>query len=297
MPPIADKIDAAIGSAPPEAPALDTTLALGRRALRRRRAAYGVGATATALVIGGTAWALAPGDAPAPRTDDFVAVPSDPAPSDPASSDPGPSDGAPAADSGQGGPWWGADAARLNRAGDLEIRPGWSISEDMSGAGWSAVEVEKGARLQWFLFGRRMTISDTHAPALGYDSFQAWVDVNVPLLDDRGPNGDDGAGDWPGVPRDDLVEFGNGEALVALAGVTIVEQRPSPDVGESFATASDISAVALVETDGERWYVLARDLDGPAQYIAVPERKGGADLDAFLELARERYAEGGGGLL
>lgn len=290
MPDIADTIDAAIPAAPPEAPALDDTLALGRRALRRRRMAYGVGAAATALVIGGTAWAMSPGDDATPRTeDDFAAVPSDPAPSDQA----------PPADGDQGGPWRGADAARLGRAGKVEIRPGWTISEDISRAGrWWAVEVKKGDRLQWFLFGRAVTISNLHAPMHGYDSFQEWVDVNAPLLADAGSTGgDEGPGDWPGVPRDDLVAFGDGEVLAALAGVTIVEQRPSPDVGESFATATDISAVAMVEKNGERWYVLARDIDGPAQYIAVPERKGGADLDAFLELARVRYAEGGGGLL
>jgi hypothetical protein len=44
--------------------------------------------------------------------------------------------------------------------------------------------------------------------------------------------------------------------------------------------------------------VLARSLgSGAAQYIAVSAADGGATLDDFLDLARSRYAEGGGGLL
>ena len=94
------------------------------------------------------------------------------------------------------------------------------------------------------------------------------------------------------------MRFADGEALVAVDGVTIVEQRPSPDVGASFATPADTSAVALVEVDGRRWYVLARRSTGsPAQYIAVRLNDGGPDLDAFIAFAQERYAEGGGGLL
>ena len=41
-----------------------------------------------------------------------------------------------------------------------------------------------------------------------------------------------------------------------------------------------------------------RPSDGsPPQYIAVTATDGGATLDDFLDYARERYAEGGGGLL
>lgn len=291
MPPIADKLDAAIGAAPPEAPALDTTLVLGRRALRRRRMAYGVGAAATALVIGGTTWALSPGDGHAPRTDDdFVAVPSDPAPGDATDRTRTPPPTPPV-------PWHG-EAARVDRQGRLEVKLGWRVTQDLSTLGVTAVEVSNGDRKRWYLFGDRVVFSpDGTAP--GYASFRAWVDVNIPIILDMKSGRDTATpdGDWPGVPRDDLVAFGGGEDLVALAGVAIVEQRPSPDVGPSFASANEISAVALVAKNGERWYVLARDVNGPPQYIAVPERKGGADLDAFLELARERYAEGGGGLL
>ena len=295
MPDIAEQLDRAIGAAPSDVPALESTLVLGRRALLRRRVAYGVGAAATALVIGGTAWAVSPGDSSPSRSDDpeFVGEPS----TSPTNQPQPPSDGDGTDRAADGGlVWAGADAARLDRAGGLEVRPGWRVVEDLSGPGVVAVAVAKGDRRQWFLFGDRMTIASLNAPERGYASFQEWFDVNAPYLDDEGGGGDD-VTSWPGVPRDDLVRFGDGEELVALAGATVVQQQPSPEVGDSFAREGDTSAVAVVEVDGRRWYVLARDLAGPAEYIAVAASKGGPDLAAFLELVRERYAEGGGGLL
>jgi hypothetical protein len=105
---------------------------------------------------------------------------------------------------------------------------------------------------------------------------------------------------WPGVADLDLVAFvGDTEELAASDGVTILEQRAHVRVGDSFAGPGDQTAAAEVRAaDGTGYYVLARRFDGkPGQYIAVPVEQGGRDLDAFLELARTRYAEGGGGLL
>ena len=296
MPDITDQLDAAIGASPPDAPDLRRTLVLGRRALRRRRLAYGVGAVATAVVIGGTAWAVQPGDeasrsqdpdfgerSPNRTTESATPMTDEPPPDRPRRID-----------------WLGEDAAMLGRDGRLLVKTGWSVAsriDEVGGPGTIGVEITKGDRRQWYLFGTSMTISSLHAPSEGHATFQEWVAVNAPLLDDKGPDGGQDVTDWPGVPRDDLVAFDDGEDLVALPGVTIVEQRPSPAVGDSFARQADTSAVAVVEVDGERWYVLARDVDGPAEYIAVPRSEGGPDLDAFLDLARERYAEGGGGLL
>jgi hypothetical protein len=89
------------------------------------------------------------------------------------------------------------------------------------------------------------------------------------------------------------------EQLRPVDGVRILRQRAHVSVGASFAAPADQTAAALVEAaDGERSYVLARRSEGaPAQYIGVPEADGGPTLEAFLDLARTKYAEGGGGLL
>jgi hypothetical protein len=56
--------------------------------------------------------------------------------------------------------------------------------------------------------------------------------------------------------------------------------------------------VAEVRFEGVRYYVLARTMgEGAPQYVAVKAADGGAALDDFLDLARHRYASGGGGLL
>lgn len=76
MPDIADQLDAAIGVAPHDAPALEPTLALGRRALRRRRMAYGVGATAITTMVGAAVWVLGPAANPiAPDDADLAGQP------------------------------------------------------------------------------------------------------------------------------------------------------------------------------------------------------------------------------
>lgn len=135
-------------------------------------------------------------------------------------------------------------------------------------------------------------IFSTSTPALADLPFERWVAASAParrLDHDR----------WPGRDGADLVEFsGDTERLRAMGSATILEQRPHPALPDSFAGARDASAVAMVELQGERWYVLARRSPGsPPQYIAVPAEDGGATLDDFLTMARDRYAEGGGGLL
>ncbi len=129
-------------------------------------------------------------------------------------------------------------------------------------------------------------------------TFGAWVARNKPThplhRDQSGPGG------WPGIPDLHAVQFvGDTEQLAPVDGTTILEQRAHVQVGESFAGPSDQTAAADVRTsDGNLYYVLARRSDGSTpQYIAVPHDVGGATLDDFITLARQRYATGGGGLL
>jgi hypothetical protein len=128
-------------------------------------------------------------------------------------------------------------------------------------------------------------------------TFAAWVR-------DQDPGGNTGSvvgpDVWPGVERADLVRFvGGTERLEARGATRILRQRAHVSVGSSFAGPTDHTAAAeVVDADGKRFYVLARSMDGKAgQYIAVPRSVGGTSLEAFLDVARARYADGGGGLL
>ncbi|MEP9363361.1 hypothetical protein ABLE68_10375 [Nocardioides sp. CN2-186] len=137
-------------------------------------------------------------------------------------------------------------------------------------------------------------------PARDDVSFRDWVlEQKAVQGSDRGTGGGTSSAEWPGRVDLELVRFaGQSARLEAQDGVTLLQQRPHPQVGDSFAAADDLSAVAEVRYEGERYYVLARHLPGDApQYIAVSAAEGGSTLADFLDYARGRYAEGGGGLL
>jgi hypothetical protein len=129
--------------------------------------------------------------------------------------------------------------------------------------------------------------------------FRAWIHEQRPIQGSVTEVPPDAGAGWPGRVDLDLVAFlGDTQRLAPLDGVTILQQRAHPDLPGSFATPQDRSAVAEVRFEGRRWYVLARSAVGSdPQFIAVSAGKGGDTLDEFLVLARERYAEGGGGLL
>ena len=301
MPDIADQLDAAIGAAPSDAPALDETLTLGRRALRRRRLAYVAGAATTAVVIGGTAWALSSADGGTASDRDLEIATTTTAP--PTSEPPVDDDGA-----GTAEPWaFGAEAAALTEDGTIVTKPGWEVVdlvEEPSGPNTVAVDVSNGDQRQWFLWSGAGTLYVPRAPDRDYESFDEWVTVNGPAMTTEPGPGDVG-GPPLGIERDDLVQFTPPElsaqepgTFIPLHDTEIIEQRPGVDVGASFAAPGDVTGVAMVASEGSRTFVLARATEGgPAQYIAVNATRVMDTLDEFIDFARERYAEGGGGLL
>lgn len=96
-----------------------------------------------------------------------------------------------------------------------------------------------------------------------------------------------------------LVEFdpsGDGQTLLPLEGVTILQQTDDVELGPGFAGPDDPSAVAEVRVDGERWYVLARVLPGSSpEYIPTAAAIGLRTLEDFLAEAALRFGDGGGG--
>ncbi len=87
----------------------------------------------------------------------------------------------------------------------------------------------------------------------------------------------------------ELVRFGEGEELLPLPGVTMLQQTGDVDLGPNFAGPRDRTAVAEVSYDGQRWYVLARDGDGDIQYFPTAASVSAPTLEEFLPYAKGLY--------
>jgi hypothetical protein len=309
---IRDEIERSFGDGPPLA-AADDLLVRGRRALRRRRLAETGAVLATAVVVIGGA-AIATGghqpDAAQPMAPSATTAPT-PTPEPSASAlfpdFPPPPGAEPVPDRSLTADW-----PLEIRADGLHVRPSLRILrqvddpwDERARGGWSVAVVYRDGRgpLIWWagnadadLGGGSASIPAKYART---ESFASWVEAQRPVTGDPSPTADP-PGDWPGITNLDLVRFADsGERLEPLDAVTLLEQRPHPDLPATWAGDSDRSAVAEVEFEGTRYYVLGRQLTGDAepQFITVKAERGGATLDDFLRFARERYAEGGGGLL
>jgi hypothetical protein len=113
---LTEELDRSFGTGPEHRP-VEARLSAGRRLVRRRRLATGAGAVAAALVVGGTAFALAGGGSPSAVQEPTVATSPT---SSPEAADPPVDAGGPDHDL-----QWGREAAYLDTDGKLRIKPGW----------------------------------------------------------------------------------------------------------------------------------------------------------------------------
>lgn len=295
---LADRLDRSIGPAPDGDDLLAGLLAAGHGAVRRRRVAAVAGAAAAVLVVaGGVALATAggPDRATAPVGEPTATATTSPTPTSTTAS------------AGTDAPAWGfGDELAVYDAGSgrVEVHPGATVVQRIDNPyhldpprSSVALAVSMDGKTVWYAMAWDSNgATEATTPAKG--SFRQWVRhvSHIAASDDEGGSGPTAA--YPGRQTDDLVAFvaDQGELLGPRPGVVILEHREGVDVGASFGSEDDDTAAAEVRTaDGQGFYVLARRTPGgPPQYIAVARSRGGADLDAFLAFARERYAEGGG---
>lgn len=296
-----DRLDRAVGAAPPSTAADDPRVA-GRRALRRRRAA--VAGTAVALVLAGSgALAVGLGDeggraaqvavdpgTPAPSTATSPPATAAPPPlpeiptirtqpMDPATADP-----ADAASTRLTDDSW----ATFRADGALELVPDATVvqriddpvaSDDRS----VALELDRPGRTRsWYLLEwvpgsyPLPTTTSVEAGTGGLTSLAAWVAT----VDDPVPPVDQGYGD-------PVTRAADG-TLTAARGVRILQQQAGFDVGGAFAPAGDTSA-ALVVRDGVRLFVLVR----PDDVVTVGQPvTGTTDLAGFRSWASRKVADG-----
>lgn len=305
-PGIRDEIDRSIGEGPHGIP-VDELLTRGHRALIRRRLLTGAGATLAAVaIVGTTAVAVGGSGTDTGATPGYAEQPS--ATSVTPTSPPAPALRTPSQREAQRALM--RPLARFDDRGRLVLVPQAQVVRRVddpfasSAPGTSvALEVDYRRVRYWFVLYQgpdRASESTAYMWSGDYDgSFASWVAEQSSIVQDA-PSSSGSRGDWPGIPDLELVKFvGGTERLEPVAGVTILQQQAHVSVGDAFAGPDDQTAAAKVETaDGDRYYVIARRIPGDApQYIAVAEADGGPTLDSFLDLARTRYADNGGGLL
>ena len=296
---IREEIDRSFGTGPRPA-SVDERVARGHRALVRRRLLAGTGTALAVVALGGTAVVALgqPGGAGTEHV--YAGGPS--APSSAAVSPVTPT----RAEIRQA---LRRQLASYDDAGRLVLAAGVTVVQRIDqpylttapGRSVALVLDYRGARY-WYALDRAPDGSGGGAAVWSGDrqeSFETWVRDQRRIAETR-PSASGSSGAWPGIPDLRLVRFAGGtEQLEPVDGATILAQTAHVSVGDSFAHPGDQTAAAKVEAaDGSRYYVLARRSPGTAaQYVAVAEADGGPTLAAFLDLARQRYAAGGGGLL
>ncbi|MGB0102149.1 MAG: hypothetical protein WBP61_17860 [Nocardioides sp.] len=271
-----EEIDRSFGDGPAQRP-LEEHLAGGHRALRRRRAAITVGALATVAILG-TSYAVVSSGPQSQAGPDPAGTPT---------ASPSPTDAVTVA------PWGKGEVARYSD-GDLEIRPGARVREQINNP-YRYEPPEQSVALDLTYNGQRrwMTLEETAdggssmsaVPSNGWASFEDWV------ADQVGEAIGDGNG-WPRTVR--LTDEGQ---VVAATGATILQRTDDPGLGDSFAPKGATTGAAVVEVDGAppSYFVVWRVIDGELDVITTPPRDVvGATFDELLTYARSQYASGEG---
>lgn len=274
------EIDASFGSGT-DAP-VGAYVAAGHRAVRRRRATLALAGVATAAVVAGTAWAVAPSAGGDPsRSDAPVATD----PSGRASTE-GTTDAMP----------WTEDGPPAALRGDsFAIRPGAVVHERRDDlfpgkAGDSvALDISYGGERWWMTLewdgGGASTASVKSTEGL-YDTFDAFVAAEVQA---------GGMTSEPGTERDlydaGLVKW-QGDELLTWPGVTVVRRVEDPVRG------ADSLGLVLREKGVTTWMLITRDGTGQSTSSTKESESGAATFDQwlaeFVALAESDLAQGSG---
>lgn len=270
---LTEEIDRSFGSGPAHPP-IEDRLVAGRRLVRRRRAASTAAVLGVIAAVGASGVALAHIGEPESGTG-FANRPSD-------------------EPEGDGFGLEEGQEIRLTPEGTLLTAEGVEVLETAENPlGYSPPDHSLGVvyRFEGTTYWALTTIekdsrnygSFTADEKAGqsFPTFQYWLDDQVALQQ--------------GEPTMALVSFGTGETLVPRDGVEILQQTGDIHLPDNFAGPNDRTAVAEVTYAGERWYVLARQIDGTApEYFPSAAAVTRPTLAQFLDYAAEQYAEGSG---
>ncbi|QSR32967.1 hypothetical protein CFI00_21180 [Nocardioides sp. S5] len=115
----------------------------------------------------------------------------------------------------------------------------------------------------------------------GWLTFEQWLDEHVAIRDRE--------------PRLRLVDLEqDGTVSAALPDVQVLDQQSGPDLPDYGTDAASASAVALVEWEEERWFVLAvRMPDEDALTTYAADKAGVETIDDFIAFTADQADEGG----
>jgi hypothetical protein len=279
-----ERLDRSFGEGPP-LPPIQSHVAAGRRALRRRRVASGIAGLAVAVAVLATSWyAVSPGSS---AGSDQLAEDPTPSPtptSQEATQDPTDTAAAP----------WPQEELIRYVDGELEVRPGVIVHEHIRNpygfeppALSDALDVTWRGQRQWLMIESRPKAggisSSASTPSNGWASFADYVADHVRM---------NGGGGWP-----DTFELDDRGQVVPIAGTRVFDRTDDPQLGTSFAPPGATTGAAVVSVAGENgnYFVVWRVIDGQLDVITThPDDIVGATFDELLSSARARYASGEG---
>ena len=249
----------------------------GHRAVRRRRLAGAVVTAAAAAAVGLGAAVVVPGD-----TSEGVGRVAGSESTETAPTSVRPE-----------GAWRNGELARYSPDGALQLREGVAMLQRIDAplppdvaTRSVALSLQHDGQESWWLLqwhDTGSTAASTFHPGGAFATLGDWVEEQV-LLNTHPEQ----------VGQVDYISFAEDGSLVASEGVRILEQQ-HPIQLANFAGPRDRTGAALVQgTDGMKWYVLVRDLDGTVDVQKVDYRNGGPDLDSFLVFAKDAFANGDG---
>jgi len=277
----------------PALPAPQERLVAGRAALRRRRVTVGAGAAAVVmavmapLALAGTGAPGGTGLRPAGQPPSAAATPEpfrDEKPRGESTAEPEWPRGetmAAIVDSVTGTLLIHPDARVLERRDDLY--PGKDTES-------VALDLMLHGERQWVLleWDERGEASVYGSPEddlhRDFDDFVAQATSGGGMTGGPARGGGSGDDNMP-VPGEVSGLTVEGERFATDGTVRILDQQPSPDLPENFASPDVDTAAAYVEQTGVRYLVLSR----PGQLIVVESAGHGDSLAALLDWARERY--------
>lgn len=261
-----DRLARELAQAPEPGFDIASTVASGRKAVRRRRIAAGGAVLAAALVVCGTAWLVVPGDDGRSESSS-VAVEPTPTPTPTATSGAGPEEEAEPVVTGTAG------EPAINPAAEVIERDAFTASDGQE----AEIYHVRLRAAEYYVYLQPDGASSYPLPAQGL-TLREWAEVQLV---------------GPDIEDDQWLRFDRGSHVTpVLFALEIVKQVPDPGLGANFAPAGTPTALVEARLDGATFYLAVRSIGGgKAEAISYRRDDQITTLQQFRTHAQNQYAE------